>query len=114
MDLETILDDIADYNDRVFENTLNVIDDNLEFIEENEGFDRQFYAGYLGMITHRASAEGQKNTEAELYVNLRCMSIEGPVANVFIGSGITTDSNPLKEWEETVSKTETMKTILKY
>ncbi|MEN8666663.1 MAG: isochorismate synthase [Flavobacteriaceae bacterium] len=84
----------------------------LEFIEENEGFDRQFYAGYLGMINHRASAEGQKNTEAELYVNLRCMSIEGTVANVFIGSGITTDSNPLKEWEETVHKAQTMTQVL--
>ena len=41
------------------------------------------------------------------------MNIIGNKANVYVGGGITKDSNAKKEWEETVSKTETIKTILK-
>ncbi len=82
------------------------------FIQENEGLDRQFYAGYLGMVTQEASAKGKTDTKAALYVNLRCMSLEGPQAKIYVGSGITIGSDPHKEWEETVHKTQTMKQVL--
>lgn len=82
------------------------------FIQENEGLDRQFYAGYLGMVTREVSAKGITDTKAALYVNLRCMSLVGPRANIYVGSGITIDSDPIKEWEETVHKAQTMWRVL--
>ena len=40
------------------------------------------------------------------------MNIEKNVASVYVGGGITKDSNAKKEWEETVSKSKTMKCVL--
>ena len=40
------------------------------------------------------------------------MRIEDNSAAVFVGGGITKDSNAAKEWEETVSKSKTMKRVL--
>jgi isochorismate synthase len=72
-----------------------------EFILKNEGYDRQFYTGFLGELNI------EKQTD--LFVNLRCMKIENNVVNIFVGCGITKDSNPDMEWEETVHKSITMK-----
>jgi isochorismate synthase len=32
--------------------------------------------------------------------------------DIFVGAGITKDSNPYSEWQETAAKAETMKNIL--
>ena len=40
------------------------------------------------------------------------MKIEQNKASIFVGGGITKDSNAEKEWEETVSKSKTMKRVL--
>lgn len=76
-----------------------------EFILKNEHFNRQFYTGFLG----ETSAE-----KSDLFVNLRCMKIdiENKQAHLFVGGGITKDSIPKKEWEETVSKSQVMKKVL--
>ncbi|RXP44850.1 isochorismate synthase [Lutibacter sp. HS1-25] len=74
------------------------------FIAENEGYNRSFYAGYLGEIN--------LNCETNLYVNLRCMQIVNSEISIYIGGGITAESNAEKEWDETVFKTEVMKKIL--
>ena len=74
-----------------------------EFILKNENYDRNFYTGYLGEIN-------LPNTN--LFVNLRCMEIKDNNALIYIGGGITKDSNPEKEWEETVSKSKVMKRVL--
>jgi len=79
------------------------------FIEQNEGYDREFYTGFLGEINHDYTTN---ETATDLYVNLRCMKIEDNCANLFIGCGITKDSKPGHEWEETVNKAKTMKQIL--
>ncbi|WP_109300723.1 isochorismate synthase [Aquimarina sp. AU474] len=79
-----------------------------KFILSNEGYDRKFYTGFLGELN---ITTGQK-TESNLFVNLRCMEVEPEVVNVYVGGGITKDSDPEKEWEETVRKTETMKKVL--
>ena len=50
--------------------------------------------------------------ETALFVNLRCMKIEDKLASIFVGGGITKDSNPEAEWEETVNKAQTMKKVL--
>lgn len=75
-----------------------------KFILENENYNRSFYTGFLGEI----NLDGK----SELYVNLRCMEIEKNKASIYIGGGITKDSNPEKEWEETVAKAKVMKKVL--
>lgn len=81
-----------------------------EFIFENEIYDRSFYTGFLGELNIQNSKE-DKNSSS-LFVNLRCMKIENNIASIFVGGGITKDSNAKKEWEETVSKAKTMKRVL--
>ena len=81
-----------------------------EFILENEGYDREYYAGFLGELNKDfASNEDEKS---DLFVNLRCMKLQNKQAHLFIGCGITKDSDPEKEFFETVSKSKTMKKIL--
>jgi len=76
-----------------------------QFILENEGYDRLFYTGFLGELN-------LKDKTTELFVNLRCMQIENNLATIYVGGGITQDSIPEKEWDETVAKTLTMKKVL--
>ncbi|TAI49805.1 isochorismate synthase [Flagellimonas allohymeniacidonis] len=76
------------------------------FILENEGYDRTFYTGFLGEL----NLEGKK--EVSLFVNLRCMQLEGGNARIFVGGGITAESIPEKEWEETQNKSRTMLNML--
>lgn len=80
-----------------------------DFILENEGYDRKYYSGYLGeLYTHLDSDQ----TTTDLFVNLRCMEIEDNSVLLYIGCGVTKDSDPGKEFEETVNKSMTMKKIL--
>ncbi|MCK5637446.1 MAG: chorismate-binding protein, partial [Flavobacteriaceae bacterium] len=44
--------------------------------------------------------------------NLRCMQIKNSNAIVYVGGGITVDSIPENEWEETVAKSEVMKRVI--
>ena len=74
------------------------------FILENENYDRTFYTGFLGELNI-----GDKT---DLFVNLRCMQIDKAQAHLFMGCGITKDSIPEKEWEESKNKSMTMKKIL--
>ena len=74
------------------------------FISRNEGYDREYYTGYLGRVT--------TGLNTQLYVNLRCMKINVNKAQVYVGGGITSDSIPEHEWEETVAKSKTIKKVL--
>lgn len=74
------------------------------FILQNEGYHRAYYSGFLGELNI--------NNATNLFVNLRCMQLENKVASIYVGGGITADSIPENEWEETVSKTEVMKKVL--
>lgn len=75
-----------------------------QFILENESYDRQYYTGFLGEI----NIENTSN----LFVNLRCMQLLQNQALIYVGGGITKDSNPEAEWQETVNKSQTMISIL--
>lgn len=83
-----------------------------QFILDNENYDRTFYTGYLGELNSSSTSD---KTSSDLFVNLRCMEIEMDLdfktvkANLFMGCGITKDSIPEKEWEESVNKSMTMK-----
>ncbi len=74
------------------------------FILANEGYDREFYTGFLGTIN--------LNDKTELFVNLRCMQLEKKHALLYVGGGITKDSKPEEEWVETVNKAKTMLYLL--
>ena len=76
-----------------------------QFILANEGYDRKFYTGFLGELNLK--------TNSDLFVNLRCMEIQQNQVHLYIGCGITKDSNPEKEYFETANKAMTMKEILK-
>jgi isochorismate synthase len=80
------------------------------FILENENYNRTFYTGFLGELNLEKKQEKLKSSS--LFVNLRCMNIVNSKASVFIGGGVTKESNALKEWEETVSKSNVMKHVL--
>ncbi|MBC7426107.1 MAG: chorismate-binding protein, partial [Bacteroidia bacterium] len=73
----------------------------LDFIKENEGYNREFYSGYLGPVYN--------NGDRQLFVNLRCMRIYEEDMVLFAGGGINKGSDPEKEWTETENK---MKTLL--
>ncbi len=74
------------------------------FILANENYKRGYYTGFLGELNI--------NTSTSLFVNLRCMNIDKNKATIYVGGGITKDSNPEKEYEETVAKSKTMKRVL--
>ncbi|MDR3022412.1 chorismate-binding protein [Chryseobacterium sp.] len=68
-----------------------------ENIRKYEKFPREFYAGYIKIETE----------ENILYfVNLRCARLYKDAVHVFVGGGITAQSNPEKEWTETELKSE--------
>ncbi len=74
------------------------------FILAYENYERTYYTGFLGEIN--------VNIGTELFVNLRCVEIDGNNAIIYIGGGITAQSNPEKEWIETCNKTSTIKSVL--
>lgn len=96
-----------------------------QFILEHEDYNREFYTGFLGELnceTTIAPRSGRRNienrayavsrTSTQLYVNLRCMQLKNQQAIIYVGGGITEGSNAESEWEETVSKSLVIKSIL--
>ena len=81
------------------------------FILKNEVYERDYYTGFLGELNLQKEKSSLPKTV--LFVNLRCMKINDKnSASLFIGGGITEDSNAEREWEETISKSKTMKCVL--
>ena len=76
-----------------------------QFILDNENYRRSFYTGFLGELNIN-------DKESNLFVNLRCMEVSNKAVYIYVGGGITRDSNPAKEWQETIAKTTTMKKVL--
>ncbi len=81
-----------------------------KFIIENEGYNREYYSGFLGELN--LDLVSFKTAQSDLYVNLRCMKIVRDKSQLFIGCGITKDSIPSAEYLETVNKSMTMKNII--
>jgi len=76
----------------------------LDFIINNEGYNRSYYTGFLGV---------NSKDKLQLFVNLRCMELTNTV-DLYIGGGINSASNAEEEWQETVLKTTVMKGVLKF
>lgn len=76
----------------------------LDFILDIEQHNREYYAGYLGPI-------GLQD-KLQLFVNLRCMKVLSNELTLYIGGGITADSVPTEEWEETEIKADILLSIV--
>ena len=78
----------------------------LHFLRTHEGYDRAYYSGFLGPVN--VAAPGV----ARLYVNLRCLQLRPNEAILYAGTGLTVDSDPEREWQETEMKLQTVATVL--
>jgi isochorismate synthase len=78
----------------------------LEFLQRHEGYDRAYYSGFLGPVN--VAAPGV----ARLFVNLRCLQVRPTEAILYAGTGLTVDSKPAREWQETEMKLQTVGSIL--
>lgn len=69
-----------------------------------EGYDRSLYSGYWGPV----------NVEDEtcLFVNLRTLRAKSGIMTLFAGAGITADSDPGEEWNETELKCDTLLRVI--
>jgi len=96
-----------------------------DFILANENYNRDYYTGFLGELNLNEKQSRNKNRrnvennaysavkkQSNFYVNLRCVQFVNSDAYIYIGGGITKDSNPENEWEETVNKAKTIENIL--
>jgi anthranilate synthase component 1 len=68
----------------------------MEIIGELEPVRRNVYAGAVGYISWQ--------DDTDLAIAIRTAVIRGGMLHVQAGAGIVADSNPEKEWEETVNK----------
>ena len=80
------------------------LDTSLEFIHKRENYDRQYYSGYLGPINFL--------NRSDIFVNLRCLQILEKKLTLYAGAGITQDSIPEKEWDETELKLNTLLKVI--
>ena len=76
----------------------------LDIIRRLEKHNREYYAGYLGPV----------NLDGifEIYVNIRTMKILNDRLVLYIGNGITEDSDAAAEWEETCIKANTLLSVI--
>ncbi|MFT6747822.1 MAG: isochorismate synthase [Glaciecola sp.] len=72
-------------------------------IKKAEQHDREYYCGYLGEVNSENS---------RLYVNLRCIKVYDNQIQIFVGGGITTDSQLEDEWTECERKSEGFTSLL--
>lgn len=68
-----------------------------------EPHNREFYTGFLGPVN---------SSKMSLFVNLRCMQILNENAILYLGGGITAQSNSNDEWDETEKKSETLLKVI--
>jgi isochorismate synthase len=80
-------------------------EDAIQFIKSLEPHDRDYYTGFLGPVS-----EGE---EIDLFVNLRCLKVTPRYLSLYVGGGITLDSDPADEWNETMWKAESLLKILR-
>ncbi|MCT4614827.1 MAG: chorismate-binding protein [Marinifilaceae bacterium] len=74
----------------------------MDSIIEIESHDREYYAGFIGPV-----ANGIWN----LFVNLRCGKLTNNQLVLYVGGGITKDSEEESEWDETSHKSDTLLSV---
>ena len=80
------------------------LDQAIDLILELEQHERELYTGFLGLNVDEKSST--------YYVNLRCMQWTGQGYLLYAGGGITSESSPLSEWQETNSKLQVLQGVL--
>lgn len=73
-------------------------------ILETESHDREYYTGFLGLVD---------TNSLSLFVNLRCMQFNNHQFALYVGGGITRNSEMEKEWAETQAKANTLLSVIK-
>lgn len=76
----------------------------MEFILENETYERRYYSGYLGPW----NVDGMSS----LFVTLRCMEIKGKNCILHAGGGLLRESQEQSEWNETDAKMNVMRNLM--
>ncbi|MEK9604437.1 MAG: isochorismate synthase [Flavobacteriaceae bacterium] len=76
------------------------VEEGMRFLSKHENLDRAYYAGFLGPIL--------ESEKIDLFVNLRCAQMTEEGLILYVGAGITSESDPEKEWEETQHKAKTL------
>jgi len=74
----------------------------LEWIKQNEPFERGYYCGAVGWQTDVAS---------DWAALIRCCYIDGTIAKLYAGTGIVKGSDANKEWDELESKLSVFKEV---
>ena len=74
------------------------------FLASHEGYDRQYYSGYLGPVNF--------DDCIHIFVNLRCAQLFDREGILYAGAGVTIDSVPEEELAETDIKLNTLRNIL--
>ncbi len=80
-------------------------DEARQFICSNERHDRSYYSGFLGPL--------MLDGTTSLYVTLRCMQLFRHHCRLYAGSGLLPDSSEPSEWQETETKLDTMRNLLR-
>lgn len=81
----------------------------FRFIGQHETHDRELYSGFVGPVNINTNNEGPAS---DLFVHIRCMKLEGTLATLYAGAGLTEDSVPEREWQETEMKCKTLLNII--
>lgn len=76
----------------------------IDYILKHEHYNRDYYTGFLGPFS--------KGITAHFFVNLRCGKLTENQLRIYTGAGITSGSNPLKEWEEICRKANTFLSVV--
>ncbi len=76
----------------------------LELIAEQERIERGWYAGPIGWV--------DRHGDGEFVVGIRSGMVEGSAASLFAGCGIVADSDPAREWQESVEKLQALAAAL--
>jgi isochorismate synthase len=81
-------------------------EESIQFIQKNEPIDRAFYSG---LVSWKISA-----TEKLAFATIRCFQVFENQLIFYVGGGITKDSDPETEFEETQRKFQTVFDALRY
>ena len=76
----------------------------MEIIQDLEVHNRSLYCGFLGIIDDK---------NCDLKVNLRCARFSAKEVQIFVGGGITSQSNADDEYKETEIKSQTLLSVIK-
>ena len=78
--------------------------DAFNIINRAEKHQRRYYTGFLGPWAI--------NGDSRLFVNLRCAELGDDKINIYVGGGLTADSVPEKEFEETIHKSKAILSVV--